>query len=151
MKKIILVDIDGTVSNPHHRVHYLLQEKKDWDSFYAECDKDIPIKPILDLISKLNYYSNIVFCTGRRNSERQKTLDWLATHFDLIDTDNLLMRKDGDHRHDTDVKPELLQAYFDKNHLSNEAVSFILEDRSTMVKKWRELGFTCLQVADGDF
>lgn len=30
-------------------------------------------------------------------------------------------------------------------------VAFILEDRNSMVKKWRELGFKCLQVADGDF
>ena len=27
----------------------------------------------------------------------------------------------------------------------------ILEDRNSMVKKWRELGYTCLQVAEDDF
>lgn len=142
MKPILIVDIDGTIANPEKRIHYLLQEKKDWDSFYEECNTDTPIKPIIDLISKLAFYHKIVFCTGRRESVRQKTLNWLATYYDWVDTDDLLMRKDGDFRHDTLVKPELIEGL---------EVALILEDRNAMVKKWRELGHTCLQVADGDF
>ena len=59
----------------------------------------------------------------------------------------LLMRKDGDFRHDSIVKPELIEnSWFDSN-----IIAFILEDRDSMVNEWRELGFTCLQVAKGDF
>jgi hypothetical protein len=32
-----------------------------------------------------------------------------------------------------------------------DEIAFVLEDRNSMVKKWRELGLTCLQVAEGDF
>jgi len=58
-----------------------------------------------------------------------------------------LMRKNGDKRHDTKVKPELL---LDVGILPENTL-FILEYRNSMVKKWRELGYRCLQVQDGDF
>lgn len=46
-----------------------------------------------------------------------------------------------------EVKPELLQ----KAGITPDKVYFILEDRDSMVAKWRELGYRCLQVADGKF
>jgi hypothetical protein len=57
------------------------------------------------------------------------------------------MRKNDDHRHDTEVKPELLR----ENGIGLETIAFVLEDRNSMVKKWRDLGLICLQVAEGDF
>ena len=59
----------------------------------------------------------------------------------------LLMRKDVDFRHDTIVKPELLE----KEGIKLEDIAFVLEDRNSMVVKWREMGLICLQVAEGDF
>lgn len=148
MKNIVVVDIDGTISKIGDRLKYLQQEPKDWDSFYNDCFEDEPIKDVCEFVSKLSQYNcyNIVFCTGRRNSVRDKTISWLFQNLRL-NTFLLLMRGDDDHRHDTEVKPELLEF----NYISPESVAFILEDRNSMVKKWRELGFTCLQVAEGDF
>ena len=56
----------------------------------------------------------------------------------------LRMRKIGDHRPDTIIKPHLIESIRDR-------VELILEDRNSMVAKYRELGYTCLQVAEGDF
>jgi hypothetical protein len=61
------------------------------------------------------------------------------------------MRKNDDFRHDTEVKSENLYKFAFKVVNQQIDVAFILEDRDSMVKKWRELGFTCLQVAPGDF
>ena len=38
-------------------------------------------------------------------------------------------------------------------HLNDDkdAISFILEDRATVVKSFRDAGFKVLQVAEGDF
>ena len=91
--------------------------------------------------------NEIVFCTGRRESVREKTKEWLFWNVIASDDPNLLMRKDGDWRHDTEVKPELLQ----KEGITPDDVYFILEDRDSMVAKWRELGYRCLQVANGKF
>lgn len=32
--KYVIVDIDGTVADLSHRIHFIEGEKKDWDSFY---------------------------------------------------------------------------------------------------------------------
>lgn len=149
-KQIVIVDIDGTISKVGDRIKYLQQEPKDWDSFYADSFQDEPIQKIIDLVKVLASWGNyrIVFCTGRRESCRKDTSQWLAKHIGArILGSPLLMRPDKDHRHDTIIKPELLN----KEGISVDEVAFILEDRNSMVQKWRELGFTCLQVADGDF
>lgn len=150
MKNIVVVDIDGTISKIGDRLKYLQQEPKDWDSFYNDCFEDEPILEICQLVKSLSNDElgyNIIFCTGRRESVRNKTIDWIHGNVGYGIYDQLLMRKNDDHRHDTEVKPELLK----NNGITVSDVAFILEDRNSMVKKWRELGFTCLQVAEGDF
>lgn len=147
-KHIIVVDIDGTIAKVGDRLKYLQQEKKDWDAFYEHCDEDEPIDEMCQLVADLFVLGrDIVFCTGRRESIREKTRNWLTQNVISTYDDELLMRKDGDWRHDTEVKPELLA----KAGITPDKVLFILEDRDSMVAKWRELGYRCLQVADGKF
>lgn len=145
---IIVVDIDGTIAKVGDRLKYLQQEKKDWDAFYEHCDEDEPIKDIIELLELMQIHEyNIVFCTGRRESVRKKTEDWLFKNIWCLREYKLQMRKDNDWRHDTEVKPELLI----NAGITPDNVWFILEDRDSMVAKWRELGYRCLQVADGKF
>ena len=146
MRHIVVVDIDGTIAKVGDRLKYLQQEKKDWDSFYEHCDEDEPITDIIDVVQAL-YWDDykIVFCTGRRESVRFKTVVWIRKN--CISKFDLLMRPDGDFRHDTEVKPELLA----NAGVSPKEVLCILEDRDSMVAKWRELGYRCLQVDRGDF
>ncbi|NMC59217.1 MAG: hypothetical protein GYA51_07535 [Candidatus Methanofastidiosa archaeon] len=150
MKQIVIVDIDGTISKVGERLKYIKQEPKDWDSFYEDCFDDEPVGVILALIRDL-YDAGypIALCTGRRSSCREKTVQWL-NKYDceyLTKFSPILMRPNGDMRHDIEVKPELLEIA----GYTPDKVAFILEDRTSMCKKWRELGYTCLQVADGDF
>lgn len=147
-KNIVVVDIDGTIAKVGDRLKYLQQEKKDWDAFYEHCDEDEPIDEMCQLVADLFVLGrDIVFCTGRRESVREKTRNWLTQNVISTYDDELLMRKDGDWRHDTEVKPELLH----KAGIMPDDVYFILEDRDSMVAKWRELGYRCLQVNDGNF
>lgn len=37
--KYVIVDIDGTVADLSHRIHFIEGEKKDWDSFYNNVEK----------------------------------------------------------------------------------------------------------------
>ena len=146
MKNIVVVDIDGTIAKVGDRLKYLQQEKKDWDSFYEHCDEDEPITDIIDVVQAL-YWDDykIVFCTGRRESVRFKTVAWIQKNgFSKFD---LLMRPDGDFRHDTMVKPELLATA----GYTPDNVLCIFEDRDSMVSRWRDLGYRCLQVDRGDF
>ena len=75
---MIIVDIDGTISKVGERLKYLLQAKKDWDSFYNDCFDDEPIQEIIDLVYALYLRGEtVVFCTGRRESCREKTINWI--------------------------------------------------------------------------
>lgn len=142
--RAVIFDIDGTLSVVGDRVKHLQKDKPDWDSFYNECiyDKYNGVAfAVLAAMYDAGY--DIYFVTGRRESCRKDTLEWFKEINVRVDTSHLRMRKDGDFRHDSDVKPELVSDLDD--------VMLIFEDRNSMVKKWRELGYTCYQVADGDF
>ena len=143
-KPIVIVDIDGTVSKVGDRLKYLQVENPDWDSFYASCFEDEPIQEIVDLVDNLQGFYDIVFCTGRRESVREITERWLERNglFGKV-----LMRPNGDKRHDTEVKPEQIREF----GINFEDIAFVLEDRNSMVAKWRSLGVKCLQVEEGNF
>lgn len=143
-KPIVVVDIDGTIAQVGERLKYL-QGKPDYDKFYASCFDDAPIPEIIQLVQLLDIKHQIIYCTGRREQVRQQTEDWLFKHY--LPKGKLLMRPNGDKRHDVEVKPEQLQ----KAGITLDKVAFILEDRNSMVKKWRKLGVKCLQVAPGNF
>ncbi len=147
MTKHYVFDIDGTLSIAGSRLRHILTEPKDWESFYERCDEDEPNEPVFDILWALYGLPpnpGIYYVTGRRENTRKKTIDWLLDQGVLVDADHLLMRPNGDHRPDTEVKPELLKKAGIVPHV-------IFEDRNSMVKKWRELGYTCFQVAEGDF
>lgn len=61
------------------------------------------------------------------------------------------MRKQGDFRPDDVVKPELLNNFLEESKLGKDVIQIVFEDRNSMVKKWREMGLTVAQVAEGDF
>ena len=150
MKRIVIVDIDGTISKVGERLKYLNQDPKDWDSFYNDCFEDEPIIEMVDLVYDLYLQRyQLVFCTGRRESCREKTINWFNKYFEpeIAKFSKLLMRPNKDHRHDSEIKPELLK----NAGIDLDSIAFVLEDRNSMVQKWRELGLICLQVADGDF
>lgn len=152
---MIVFDLDGTLSIVGDRLKYLEGPKKDWDAFYEACGEDKvnePIakiyKSILDSYWATNFEGTVkdlpIIVTGRRESTRDATLLWLNMNNLNISSERLFMRKDGDLRQDTIVKPELVANFFND-------IEMIFEDRNSMVKKWRELGLTCLQVAEGNF
>ena len=143
-KEIVVVDIDGTIAKVGDRLKYLKMQNPDYDSFYASCFEDEPIQEIVDLVDNLQSCYRIVFCTGRREEVRDVTEKWLCRNGLFGD---LLMRPNKDHRHDTKVKPEQLS----NAGILLQEIAFVLEDRDSMVAKWRSLGLRCLQVDYADF
>ena len=147
-KDIVIVDIDGTISSVGPRIKHLRQSPVDWDSFYAECFEDNPIIEMVELVKYLSRKYFIIFCTGRRESVREVTVAWIKANMgiDVSDTE-LLMRPNGDMREDSDVKVEQLIL----SGVDMQRIAFILEDRSSVVKMWRDRGIRCLQVDKGEF
>jgi hypothetical protein len=153
--KIIICDIDGTIADITHRLHYIQNKPKNWESFYGTVKDDKPIYPIIDLLRLLNagvsFSEDVrfVFMSGRKNSTRQDTQDWIREHLPFLDAWSLYMRKDGDYREDFIVKKELLEQL--KLDFPEYEIWFALDDRNQVVRMWRDNGITCLQVKDGDY
>lgn len=47
-KAVVLVDIDGTLSNPQHRLWKIRGPgRKNWNKFFAACDRDPPVEAVV--------------------------------------------------------------------------------------------------------
>ena len=136
----IVFDIDGTLSDPSQRLHFL--ENKDWDSFYEHCDEDPVISHVSFLAQELGKEHRIFILTGRPEKVREKTQKWLMEHY--IPYDRLLMRKDGDYRPDYEIKSEMVDSL-------KLPIWFAIDDRDQVVKMFRDKGILCLQCKEGDY
>lgn len=143
MRPLLLIDIDGVVADPTHRLHFIQRETPDWDAFFEACDGDLPIMSMVVFLNKLQHF-RLVHVTGRPERIRLKTQQW----FDRYDVpwDDLLMRADGDHRPDHIVKAELADGW-----ISHANVVAVIEDRDQVVAMWRKRGLLCLQPKKGDY
>lgn len=142
MQPCVIVDIDGTISDPSHRLHHVTGDNRNWNAFFSEMDKDACHEPIRKLIEILIQKTPIVLCSGRPEDYRNETEMWLASN--LILYNKLYMRPSGDMRADHIVKAELL----DKIRANGYEPWLVIDDRPTVVKMWREKGLTCLQCRD---
>ena len=140
---LVVFDLDGTIALTEHRAHFLEREKKDWRGFYAACDKDRPCHPIIRTLQALHITgAEVEIWSGRSREVAAKTADWLDAHG--LGHIPIKMRDEGDHRPDTVLKQEWLDACDVKPWL-------VFEDRASVVKMWRDNGIVCCQVAPGDF
>ncbi len=139
-----IFDIDGTLADLTHRLHYIQKHPKDWDSFFAACVHDTPIPHIVTLAKCLPL--PIVCVSGRSDVVRIETDYWLRVKAGLAPA-ALYMRKGGDRRSDDIVKTEIL----DKLRSDGWRPLMAFDDRDRVVKAWRAAGVPCAQVAEGDF
>jgi len=134
----IICDIDGTLAIRNGRSPF------DWD----KVDSDLPNNEVCNLISMYSKHMTIIFVSGRKECCKVKTLEWLEKNVGEISSNRYLyMRADNDNRPDEILKKEIFLDYIRRQYF----VEFVVDDRNKVVKMWRELGLTCLQIADGDF
>lgn len=135
----IICDLDGTISL------FTEEMRSPYDA--SKCEHDLLNEPVADVINTyFNKGYKILFVSGREDTYREQTERFLKKHFPNL-TYSLFMRKTGDMRKDTIIKKEI---YVD-NIWTNYYVKFILDDRASVVRGWREMGLTCFQVAEGMF
>lgn len=145
---VIIFDIDGTLSNPKHRLHFIQGAKKDWPAFYSAAADDPVNVPMLFIYSALKQSCHPVFVTGRPESIRKATEAWLRKNFVTDDAPiDLFMRKGGDYRPDFMLKQDILKALRKAGYAPLAAI----EDRQQVVAMYRREGLLCLQCADGNY
>ena len=148
-KTCILFDLDGTLANGDHRLHYIRnQTPKDWTSYFAACDRDEPIPHMVELFLALCDTYDMFIVSGRSDEVRDKTLAWFREHLSLtLKEGDLYMRSAGDHRPDDELKMLFLEDIRKRGY--EPLMAF--DDRDRVVAAWRRAGIPCLQVAPGDF
>lgn len=145
MKKCIIVDIDGTLSNCDHRQPFLRQKPKDWKSFHERCHLDEPHLWCIDLLKKYMNTHTIILVSGRVDESRVATFEWLILYG--VPYHWLYMRGPGDHRDDTIFKKEI----YERNIKGKFKVDFVLDDRRRLADMWRAEGLVVLHCAEGNF
>ena len=149
--RVYIVDIDGTIANINHRLHFIQQDPKLWDEFFDACTDDAPIDDVIDVVSTLTTlifgrgYVRILYLTGRPERVRLKTQLWMSIH--NLPRGEIIMRKDGDHRPDTITKKELM----DDISRRGWRIAGVFEDRPAVVRVWREMGLTVFQLNHEEF
>ncbi len=146
---IFIFDIDGTLADNSHRVHYILKADKDWAAYNQACGKDTPVKPVIAVLNCLYRRGHkILFWTGREETIREQTERWLKIWTTVTPVDirnNLWMRGTGDRRPDYEIKEAALHS-IDRTELAG-----VFEDREQVVAMWRRNGVMCFQVAEGKY
>lgn len=106
-------DLDSTIANTYHR-QWMVPEIKEykpdsptWDDYSMKCADDTPIPGTVALMNALYGYSDICIITGRADSARELTLNWLWQH--NIPFTSLIMRPAGDRTNNGKFKVQQIE------------------------------------------
>ncbi len=106
---VVLVDIDGVLSDASGRQHYLLGENKEWWNFFEAAIGDPPIVESIQLVDRLTQNHTVILLTARPKRLTEITVNWLSQN--NIHWDALEMRQDDDiYTSSPDVKREILHS-----------------------------------------
>lgn len=133
----VICDLDATLA--------LHQGREPFDWSLIETDK---------IDTRLRYLLNcfmadgipVMFVTGRNNSARKATLEWLEKNL-IFKEWKLFTRDDRDFSHGDDYKEKV----YHENIEGKYNVLCVFEDSNKCVKRWRELGLLTCQVENNDY
>lgn len=140
----VICDLDGTLCNIEHRLHYVRGPgKKNWKAFFEGLRDDSPNQWCKEILE--DSIRPVVLCSGRHDTYWQLTTNWLSSWG--INYHELFMRYRDDFRQDYIAKEILL----DFEILTRYTPYYVIDDRKQVVDMWRKRGYTVLQCAEGDF
>lgn len=137
--KALLVDIDGTLAHANGK-----RGPFDW----ANVGLDDPDEAVMDVVRTMGVGHDganhkIIVMSGRDEVCRPQTEYWLECHMFY---EKLFMRPEKDMRPDNIVKAEL----FDKHIRDNYDVRFVIDDRASVVRMWKQMGLKVFNVSGLD-
>ncbi len=131
----IICDVDGTLA---------LFEGSPYDRDFSKDTLNSPVASTLERFASNGI--KIIIVSGRKNSALETTKKWLETN-NVPCNEIYMPRSEKDWRKDFILKEEI----YNEHIKGKNNIKFVLDDRDQVVRLWRRLGLTCLQVADGDF
>lgn len=133
---LVVLDIDGTLSNNEHREHHRKKSPPDFETYFRPdlVFKDSPIPEAQRVVAKMqDLRFELVCLTGRNETLRDVTGRWLLEHFNIDAGDNnLIMRPLGNMRPHQEYKAEAMQNLL-AEYKSRGERSFIFVDNDSRV------------------
>ena len=142
----VVFDLDGTLALVDHRRHHVTGPRgtRDYAAFYAAYVDDSVNEPVLQSLRAHAAAGHRVEIWSARSDEvRVQTEDWLAEACRLPACWLTHMRRAGDATPDVVLKRQWLHEV----RLGGGAPDLVYDDRSDVVRMWREEGIACFQVA----
>lgn len=146
-EQIIIIDIDGVLSNPKHRIKHAIN--KDWDKFNDLMEFD---EPNLEMFTLLHYFMlnfKVVFLTARPEHYRQTTLKWLMAN---SPNSILLKTKIAKKESELIMRPfenkdssEIFKEKILKELKNKFQIILAIDDNWKVVKMFRENGINALE------
>lgn len=145
----VIFDIDGTLANVEHRIHWVRSKPKNWTAFNRGMSRDMPNQDICDLLRMFHASgTTILIASGRNEDDREVTERWLRDVAGLGGLwTRLYMRPSRDYRSDDIIKSEIL----DQMIADGFNPVMAIDDRDQVVAMLRARGLRVLQVAPGNF
>lgn len=141
-KRYVICDIDGTLADVEHRLHFINKEdnsKPDWKAFFDAMSEDGINDHVKSMVNDTYAGQPVVIVTGRPDDYREQTEAWLEKH--NIKYDALYMRRSNDRRSDDVVKKEILDTYLDVN-----MIDMVIDDRKCVLDMWKQNGLNTINV-----
>jgi len=141
----IIFDFDGTLCDISHRLHHIKGPQKNWDAFYADCDKDVPKPHIIAMLNaSLEQGYNVEIWTGRTEAVLEKSHKWLYKNgVPGFRKESLCMRPPGNYTPDHILKKEWLDEFMSYNAY---APLCVFEDRQRVIDMWKDNNVLCFPV-----
>lgn len=191
---MIIFDLDGTLANCEHRRHFVDPNKAidvhffepisvttekesgwywdndipwnpNWPAFYDASDKDEPIQPTIDLINLLQSHCKIQIWSGRCESVREKTEQWLDQYISISllyysgGYETIKMRPIGDNTPDYILKEMWLNQTCEDQFTFQEQrkkfpiqhnIDFVFTSDPKEVEMWQRRGIFVFNCAQSD-
>lgn len=137
-RPLAVFDLDGTLADVRHRLHHVEGRPRDWDAFFAAAVEDGPLTQGIELALASAGECEVVYVTGRPESCRADTLDWLARQG--LPLGELRMRGPRDRRPARITKPELLRRL-----AARRTVAFVADDDPQVCDAYERDGFRVIR------
>lgn len=143
MRKAVIIDIDGTISDCRHRIEHW--KSKDYKKFDSLAPEDPPMANVVTIVKALKESGfEIIFLTGRHKRNWNQTVEWLFKHTGLGFADYTLHMREEDGIPDHVLK----KATYVKEIATNYDVKLVMEDRKRVVEMWTKMKLAVIQLPD---
>jgi phosphoglycolate phosphatase-like HAD superfamily hydrolase len=132
-----VLDLDSTLSDARHRLHFIERRPKDWDSFFAGSKDDPPLEEGLAVAATLAEGHEIVYVTGRPERIRRDTERWLDKHG--LPPGRVYMRSNTDRRPSAVTKTALFRML-----AARRRIAVIVDDDLRVCRSAERAGFTVM-------